>query len=149
MTGTFPDTPAFFVGCAAASGHEAANSPPIGANRAPTAPWANKNSIKIIGDETDFWPQGYFVYDSKKSRALTISHLDTGYWPLYRYDPRRALEGLPPLQLDSGPPKTDIGIYMQSEGRFHAIQQNAPERVAQLTDQARHDQTVRRALYDD
>ena len=36
---------------------------------------ANKNSIKIIGEETDFYAQGYFVYDSKKAGARTISHL--------------------------------------------------------------------------
>ena len=36
---------------------------------------ANKNSIKIIGEETDNYAQGYFVYDSKKSGAVTISHL--------------------------------------------------------------------------
>lgn len=36
---------------------------------------ANKNSIKIIGKETDYFAQGHFVYDSKKSGSLTISHL--------------------------------------------------------------------------
>ncbi len=39
---------------------------------------ANKNSIKIIGEETDNYAQGYFVYDSKKSGAMTISHLRFG-----------------------------------------------------------------------
>lgn len=39
---------------------------------------ANKNSIKIIGEHTDFNAQGYFVYDSKKSGAITISHLRFG-----------------------------------------------------------------------
>ncbi len=39
---------------------------------------ANKNSIKIIGEETDSHAQGYFVYDSKKSGAMTISHLRFG-----------------------------------------------------------------------
>lgn len=39
---------------------------------------ANKNSIKIIGEDTDFYGQGYFVYDSKKSGATTISHLRFG-----------------------------------------------------------------------
>ena len=39
---------------------------------------ANKNSIKIIGEETDHEAQGYFVYDSKKSGAVTISHLRFG-----------------------------------------------------------------------
>ncbi|WP_024545615.1 pyruvate:ferredoxin (flavodoxin) oxidoreductase [Picosynechococcus sp. NKBG15041c] len=39
---------------------------------------ANKNSIKIIGEETDNYAQGYFVYDSKKSGAATVSHLRFG-----------------------------------------------------------------------
>ena len=39
---------------------------------------ANKNSIKIIGEETDYYAQGYFVYDSKKSGSITISHLRFG-----------------------------------------------------------------------
>jgi pyruvate-ferredoxin/flavodoxin oxidoreductase len=39
---------------------------------------ANKNSIKIIGEETDNYAQGYFVYDSKKSGAVTVSHLRFG-----------------------------------------------------------------------
>ncbi len=39
---------------------------------------ANKNSIKIIGDNTDMNAQGYFVYDSKKSGGITISHLRFG-----------------------------------------------------------------------
>ncbi len=39
---------------------------------------ANKNSIKIIGEETDFYAQGYFVYDSKKSGSVTTSHLRFG-----------------------------------------------------------------------
>jgi pyruvate-ferredoxin/flavodoxin oxidoreductase len=43
---------------------------------------ANKNSIKIIGDNTDFNAQGYFVYDSKKSGATTVSHLRFGPKPI-------------------------------------------------------------------
>ncbi|HEX7599055.1 MAG TPA: pyruvate:ferredoxin (flavodoxin) oxidoreductase, partial [Polyangia bacterium] len=39
---------------------------------------ANKNSIKIIGDEPQFYAQGYFVYDSKKAGAVTVSHLRFG-----------------------------------------------------------------------
>ena len=44
---------------------------------------ANKNSIKIIGEETDNFAQGYFVYDSKKSGAITTSHLRFGPKPLH------------------------------------------------------------------
>lgn len=43
---------------------------------------ANKNSIKIIGDYTDNYAQGYFVYDSKKSGATTVSHLRFGPNPI-------------------------------------------------------------------
>jgi pyruvate-ferredoxin/flavodoxin oxidoreductase len=43
---------------------------------------ANKNSIKIIGEETDLEVQGYFVYDSKKSGSVTISHLRFGPRPI-------------------------------------------------------------------
>ncbi|AKX95446.1 pyruvate:ferredoxin (flavodoxin) oxidoreductase [Neomoorella thermoacetica] len=43
---------------------------------------ANKNSIKIIGDHTDMYAQGYFVYDSKKSGGVTISHLRFGKQPI-------------------------------------------------------------------
>lgn len=43
---------------------------------------ANKNSIKIIGDSTPLYAQGYFVYDSKKSGSITISHLRFGKTPI-------------------------------------------------------------------
>jgi len=43
---------------------------------------ANKNSIKIIGEETENFAQGYFVYDSKKSGGITISHLRFGPKPI-------------------------------------------------------------------
>ncbi|GBF80788.1 pyruvate:ferredoxin (flavodoxin) oxidoreductase [Aphanothece sacrum] len=43
---------------------------------------ANKNSIKIIGEETDNYAQGYFVYDSKKSGSVTVSHLRFGPNPI-------------------------------------------------------------------
>ena len=43
---------------------------------------ANKNSIKIIGEETAYYAQGYFVYDSKKSGSTTVSHLRFGPKPI-------------------------------------------------------------------
>jgi pyruvate-ferredoxin/flavodoxin oxidoreductase len=43
---------------------------------------ANKNSIKIIGDHTDMYAQGFFYYDSKKSGGLTVSHLRFGKSPI-------------------------------------------------------------------
>ncbi len=43
---------------------------------------ANRNSIKIIGEHTDYYAQGYFVYDSKKAGSMTISHLRFGPHPI-------------------------------------------------------------------
>jgi pyruvate-ferredoxin/flavodoxin oxidoreductase len=43
---------------------------------------ANKNSVKIIGEGTDLWAQGYFVYDSKKAGSVTVSHLRFGPNPI-------------------------------------------------------------------
>jgi pyruvate-ferredoxin/flavodoxin oxidoreductase len=44
---------------------------------------ANKNSIKIIGEDTDNYAQGYFVYDSKKAGSVTVSHLRFGPRPIH------------------------------------------------------------------
>ena len=62
---------------------------------------ANKNSIKIIGEETDNYAQGYFVYDSKKSGAITISHLRFGPGPIRSayLIRQRQLRRLPPVRL--------------------------------------------------
>ncbi len=62
---------------------------------------ANKNSIKIIGQETDLYAQGYFVYDSKKSGAMTVSHLRSSKRPIrsaYLVD-RATVRRLPPVRV--------------------------------------------------
>jgi pyruvate-ferredoxin/flavodoxin oxidoreductase len=88
---------------------------------------------------------GYDLTDGVDHQRMAV---DSGYWPLYRYDPRRTEQGQAALQLDSGAPKSDLGAYMESENRFRVIQQQSPERFAELVDRARHDQSVRRALYE-
>ncbi len=62
---------------------------------------ANKNSIKIIGEETPNYAQGYFVYDSKKSGAMTVSHLRFGHTsdPKHLSDPARELHRRSSVQL--------------------------------------------------
>ena len=58
---------------------------------------ANKNSIKIIGEETENYAQGYFVYDSKKAGSITVSHLAfrPEADPLHVSHHPRQLRGLP------------------------------------------------------
>ena len=56
----------------------------------------------------------------------------SGYWPLYRFDPRRAARGENPLQLDSKPPSLPLTDYMYVEGRFRVLTQSHPQRAAEL-----------------
>jgi pyruvate-ferredoxin/flavodoxin oxidoreductase len=72
---------------------------------------------------------GYDMAHSLDQQKLAV---ETGYWPLFRFDPRRAAEGLPPMQLESGPPKGDVGRYMRNESRFRAVEQMYPERYKEL-----------------
>ena len=74
---SLPFDPAFRT--AAARAHFAAVFYGLGSDGTVSA---NKNSIKIIGDETALFAQGYFVYDSKKSGAMTVSHLRFGPQPI-------------------------------------------------------------------
>ncbi len=71
----------------------------------------------------------------------------SGAWILYRYDPRRALKGLNPLQLDSKEPTVDIKEYMYNEVRFRTLAQSKPERAAQLLELARMDARARWNYY--
>ena len=56
--------------------------------------------------------------------------MDSGYWPLYRFDPRRIALGESPLKIDSAPGKTDLGKYMRNETRFRMVEQQNPKRFA-------------------
>jgi pyruvate-ferredoxin/flavodoxin oxidoreductase len=69
--------------------------------------------------------------------------VDSGAWVLYRYDPRRVLEGKNPLQLDSREPKVDIKEYMYNEGRFRSLLTSMPDRGEDLLNMARADAKAR------
>lgn len=58
--------------------------------------------------------------------------VQAGYWLLYRYDPRLREQGLPPLQLDSGPPRLGLREYMDNEVRFRMLFQSNPSRARTL-----------------
>jgi len=62
--------------------------------------------------------------------------VDSGIWPLYRYDPRLAEKGEAALQLDSGEPKSSVKEYMSNETRFRMVEKIDPKRFAQLADEA-------------
>jgi pyruvate-ferredoxin/flavodoxin oxidoreductase len=88
---------------------------------------------------------GYDMAHSLDQQKLAV---ETGYWPLFRFDPRRAVDGQPAMQLESGPPKGDIGKYMRNESRFRAVEQMYPERYKELLAGAQAHARERYALYE-
>ena len=55
-----------------------------------------------------------------------------GYWPLYRYDPRRSAVGETPLELDCADPSLPLAEYMAGESRFRITAEADPARYAEL-----------------
>ncbi len=72
---------------------------------------------------------------------------DSGYWPLYHYDPRRADRGEAPLVLDSPAPKIDVSKLMATETRFQLTAQQDPDRYRDLVSRAQLQIQRRLALY--
>ena len=72
---------------------------------------------------------------------------DSGYWPLYHYDPRRAAAGESPLVLDSPAPKIDVSKLMAAETRFQLTAQQDPDRYRALQSRAQAQIQRRLALY--
>ena len=75
-------------------------------------------------------------YDMSYGLEQQKSAVGSGYWPLFRYDPRRAAEGQPPLQMDSPAPRMALTQFMDKEARFRVVQQQDPARFAGLVDAA-------------
>jgi pyruvate-ferredoxin/flavodoxin oxidoreductase len=73
--------------------------------------------------------------------------VDSGAWVLYRYDPRRADQGLNPLQLDSKAPKLPVRDYAYQETRFKMLTQSDPEAAEQLIELYQKDVETRWRMY--
>ncbi len=99
---------------------------------------ANKSSVKIIGEGTDLFAQGYFVYDSKKSGSVTSSHLRFGPQPIrstYLVD-RRRLRRLSPVRLarerpDAGPRQHGATFLLNSPYGPDEVWEDLPGHVQQ------------------
>jgi pyruvate-ferredoxin/flavodoxin oxidoreductase len=87
-------------------------------------------------------------YDLVHSPLQQRRAIDSGMWPLYRFDPARVERGEAPLVLDSGPGKLDVAAYMESEARFRMVELRDPARYARLVEAAREAVRQRRALYE-
>jgi pyruvate-ferredoxin/flavodoxin oxidoreductase len=108
--------------------------------------------------EAESWPEPSLViayshciahgYDLAKGLDQQKRSVDSGMWVTYRYDPRRVEEGLPPLQLDSAPPKLRVEDYMREEARFRITERLDPQRYRQLLVAAQSEAERRYAVYE-
>jgi pyruvate-ferredoxin/flavodoxin oxidoreductase len=73
--------------------------------------------------------------------------VQSGLWPLYRFDPRLIEQDKPPLQLDSKPPKLAVSDYTKNETRFRMVERMDPDRFARLGQRAQQVARQRIALY--
>ena len=89
---------------------------------------------------------GYDLAFGAEQQKLAV---DTGYWPLFRFDPRRLAGGENPLMLDSGPAvKGDLGAFQRNETRFRLVEQQSPDRFKELLTRSRYEAALRLSIYD-
>jgi pyruvate-ferredoxin/flavodoxin oxidoreductase len=74
--------------------------------------------------------------------------VDTGYWPLFRYDPKHAESGEHPFRLDSRPPKLPLTEFTSREARFAMLGRARPAKAAELAALAQHDVDERWHVYE-
>jgi pyruvate-ferredoxin/flavodoxin oxidoreductase len=87
---------------------------------------------------------GYDLAFGLEQQKLAV---DSDYWPLYRFDPRRTPKGEPALVLDSGEPKVSLEKYMRNESRYRMVEQTLPARFKMLLEAAETDLRRRHDLY--
>jgi pyruvate-ferredoxin/flavodoxin oxidoreductase len=74
--------------------------------------------------------------------------VQSGYWPLFRYNPKLIAEGKNPFQLDSRPPSIPLENYIYNESRYTMLRQNHPEVARKLLEEAQQDVVDRWKVYE-
>ncbi len=87
---------------------------------------------------------GYDMAHGLEQQKLAVQ---TGYWPIYRFDPKRHGTGEPALKLDCPPPKTPLHEYMHNELRFRILAQSNPDHASTLASLAQERVRERFAHY--
>src|SRR5262245_10224720 len=86
-------------------------------------------------------------FDMAQGPAQQKRAVDSGVWPLYRFDPVRLANGEPPLHLDYGPPKINVADYMGNESRFRMIERADPERYKKFIQESQEAARRRYIVY--
>jgi pyruvate-ferredoxin/flavodoxin oxidoreductase len=117
----------------------------------------NPQTVKALA-EADAWhgPSLVLAYshciahgiDMAKGMAQQKLAVDSGYWPLWRYDPRHAGPGEHPFHLDSRAPKLPLAEFTSKEARFAMLARTRPEDAERLASLAQHDVDERWHVYE-
>lgn len=118
---------------------------------------ANGNHTVKVFQEAESYPGTSLIiayahcighgYDLAYGADQQKKAVDSGAWPLYRFDPRRLEAGENPLQLDSGLPSIALRDYIYNETRFRMLEKIDPERFKYLLSQAQESVQQRYDLY--
>jgi pyruvate-ferredoxin/flavodoxin oxidoreductase len=117
----------------------------------------NAQTVKALA-EADAWPGPSLVIayshciahgiDMAKGMQQQKLAVDSGYWPLWRYDPRHSGPGEHPFHLDARAPKVPLSEFTAREGRFAILARTRPEEAARLAALAQHDADERWHVYE-
>ena len=86
-------------------------------------------------------------YDMAQGAAQQKLAVDSGVWPLYRFDPRRLVKGEPPMHLDYAEPKARVADYMRNEARFRMVERADPARFKRFLEEAQSAARKRYSVY--
>ncbi|MEM8550078.1 MAG: thiamine pyrophosphate-dependent enzyme, partial [Verrucomicrobiota bacterium] len=104
-----------------------------------------QQTIEVLREAESFpGPSLIIAYGPCLAHGIDLSHgpdrqkaaVNSGYWPLYRFDPRNLENGLPALRLESFEPSVPVADFMKQENRFRSLQRTDPERAEQLLELA-------------
>jgi pyruvate-ferredoxin/flavodoxin oxidoreductase len=86
-------------------------------------------------------------YDLSQNVEQQKRLVASGIWPLYRFDPRRAATGEPPLELDSGPPRLPVREVLERETRYRMVEKLDPQRYRRLSAERQRRTEERFSIY--
>jgi pyruvate-ferredoxin/flavodoxin oxidoreductase len=117
----------------------------------------NAHAVKVFA-EAETWegPSLIIAYstciahgiDMSTSMSHQVEAVKSGFWPLWRYDPRLAVDGQQPMRLDSKAPTIPLEEFQAKEARFAMLARARPAAYAELHDLAQDDARERRHLYE-
>jgi pyruvate-ferredoxin/flavodoxin oxidoreductase len=88
-------------------------------------------------------------FDLRKGAEVQKDAVNSGFWPLYRFNPVEAATGQHPLHLDSKAPSQDVGDFMYKQNRFKILRQANPARATELLEQVKEEIAGRWRVYEE